>query len=146
MSFDDPAVIWGIAGLALLVLEMFTNTFFALFCGIACLLTAILTHFVFDNHPLYSWISFVVLSVILVAVLLKPLKKKFGNNAVKSSFEDHIGKKVKVIYPILENSQGKVYYKGTEWLARCEDPTDELKLGAVVEIVAVEGNNLIVRR
>lgn len=146
MDFAEHAIMWGLAGLVLLVLEMFTNTFFALFCGIACLITAALTHFFFDDlNVLYQWISFIVFSVLLVVAFMKPLKKKFGNASVKSNFEDHIGKRVKVINTIGSNTAGKVIYKGAEWMARSSG-SEEIEAGTEAEIVAVDGINLIVKK
>lgn len=144
MDFSNPAVVWGLAGIVLLMLEMFTNTFFALFCGIACLITALLTHFFMPDNAMYQWISFIVFSLILVLALMKPLKKKFGNDSVKSTFEDHIGKKVKVIATIPANSNGKVWYKGTEWNAKSVNQV-EIVIGTEVEIVEMDGINIIVK-
>lgn len=145
MNFENPAVLWGIAGLVLLVLEMFTGTFFALFCGVAALFASASAFTLFADDITGQWVIFIVLSILLPLVLLKPLKKKFGSTPDSSTFNDHLGKQVTITERIGEKTPGKAMYKGSTWIAKTLDDST-IEVGEIVTIVAVDGVNLVVKK
>lgn len=95
----------------------------------------------------------VVLQVILffaVALLLlfftRPIAVKYFNKErVKTNVESLVGRQAIVISEI-DNLQsiGQVTVNGQEWSARSFEPDKTLEVGAVVNIVAIDGVKLIV--
>ncbi len=89
---------------------------------------------------------FLLVSVVLM-VFTRPIAVKYFNkDRVRTNVESLIGRQAIVISEI-SNRQGigQVTVGGQEWTARTEDEEIDLPVGAVVEIIAVDGVKLIVR-
>ena len=117
-----------------------------LFFSIGCTITGLLvTVGMFSGWELE--VLFVGLFSILSALILwQPLKRFQGTQRVSDQSSDMIGQIVMVSNPV-SHTDGSIRYSGINWQARLErnSPPEALQDGSRVEIIAVEGNVMIVQ-
>ena len=104
---------------------------------------------IFAAFSLPLWLQIVVFLVVSIVLMVftRPIAVKYFNkDRVRTNVESMIGRQGIVISEI-DNLQGigQVTVGGQEWTARSEDDKKHLAVGAVVEVVAVNGVKLIVR-
>lgn len=137
----SPSLLWMIAGLALLILELFTTTFFLMWIAAAALLTALLSLLV----PLVwlQWIVFTAVSVLLL-IFTKPLARRLHTRATAPSNVDALlGQEAVVLETINEAANsGRVRVRSDEWRAR---GSGIIPQGETVIITGVAGATLLVR-
>ncbi|MDX2431334.1 MAG: NfeD family protein [Bacteroides sp.] len=120
---SDPAVIWFLIGLGLLLLELVLPGLVILFFGAGAWVTA-LACVIHDFSLNWQILIFLVASLLGLALLRKYLKRKFFDRKkgeVEDQLEEFIGKKAKAIEDF-QDGNGKIEFKGTRWSARCEEP------------------------
>ncbi len=79
-------------------------------------------------------------------IFTRPLAKKyFKTNIIHTNADRVIGQKAIVVEPITVTTRGSVKVDGKEWTAVTRDE-DTLQTGEVVEVLAIEGVKVIVRR
>jgi len=120
---SDPAVIWFLVGLGLLLLELVLPGLVILFFGTGAWVTALVCAFTNINLNLQILI-FLVASLLGLVLLRKYLKARFfnrSNKEIDDQLEEFIGHKAKVIDDF-KGGEGKVEFKGTRWSARSNDP------------------------
>ena len=124
--------IWGIAGIILLITEIFTPALFFLNLAFAAILVSVATYF--GLPAIWQIPAFAVLSVVLL-VFLRPLllkiKKTEDNTTVQATY---VGKAATVVEKITGNS-GRITIYGEQWNAISEDGS-EIEEGKLVVIVA----------
>ncbi|MDR1194986.1 MAG: NfeD family protein [Endomicrobium sp.] len=137
-------IIWIIAAVILVILEIVTTSLFffsclavgAVFAGIASAFGAGI------------WIQVAIFSVVSIVSVsfIRPLLKKYMKTAdsKKSNIDEIIGKEAVVTENISEKSQGFVKVMGEIWSAFSE--SGEIEKGSAVEVVSVQGTRLIVRK
>ncbi len=94
------------------------------------------------------WIELIVFFVISVAALLclRPLATKLlKRNLVNSNVDEMIHKKGKMIKACDELNHGEVKINGVIWTAISADEHREIKEGSLVEVLAIDGNKLVVK-
>ena len=119
---SDPAVIWFLVGLGLLLLELVLPGLVILFFGVGAWVTALVCAFTNINLNVQILI-FLVASLLGLVLLRKYLKKRFfnrSNKEIDDQLEEFIGHKAKVIDDF-KDGEGKVEFKGTRWSARSND-------------------------
>lgn len=139
---SDPAIIWFLIGLGLLLLELALPGLVVLFFGIGAWITS-LCHAIFDINLNLQILIFLVSSLILLVLLRRFLKKKFFDrkkDEMADQLEEFIGKKAKVISDF-KNGSGQVEFKGTRWTAECDA---DLKAGDSVTITKKDSLTLFV--
>lgn len=120
---SDPAVIWFLIGLGLLLLELVLPGLVILFFGAGAWVTA-LACVIHDFSLNWQILIFLIASLLGLALLRKYLKRKFFDRKkgeVEDQLEEFIGKKAKAIEDF-QDGNGKIEFKGTRWSARCEEP------------------------
>ena len=120
---SDPAVIWFLVGLGLLLLELILPGLVILFFGAGAWVTA-LACALFGINLNWQILIFLVASLLGLALLRKYLKKRFfgkKDDEAQDQLEEFIGRKAKAIEDFKDGS-GKVEFKGTRWSARSEEP------------------------
>lgn len=131
-------IMWMIFGLALLIIEILSTTFFLMWLGAAALLTALLSIWV---EPTWiQWTFFAVSSLVLL-VITRPMARRIHDKTVTPSNVDRlVGEKGIVLEAIdpLANT-GRVRVHSEEWRARSESRVVQ---GAQVTILRVEGTTL----
>lgn len=118
----DPAVIWFLVGLGLLLLELVLPGLVILFFGIGAWVTALVCT-ITDVNLNWQILIFLVASLLGLVLLRKYLKKRFFNRSDKEiddQLEEFIGRKAQAIDDF-KNGSGKVEFKGTQWTARSSE-------------------------
>ena len=94
------------------------------------------------------WIELIVFMVISVATLLclRPIATKLlKRNIVSSNVDEMIHKKGKMIKGCDELNHGEVKINGVIWTAYSADEKTPIPEDAMVEVLAIEGNKLVVK-
>lgn len=111
-----PEIMWGAAGALLIIADVVFGSFFMLFLGAGALITAALVWAGLLPDPAWQWIVFAAVSGAGVLAFRKKLLAWFGPDG-KSKYTEHAGNRVEVLVTIPAQGNGKVKYRGTEWLA-----------------------------
>ena len=122
----DPAVIWFLVGLGLLLLELVLPGLVILFFGVGAWVTALVCT-ITDLSLNWQILIFLVASLLGLVLLRKYLKKRFFNRSDKEiddQLEEFIGRKALAIDDF-KNGSGKVEFKGTQWTARSSEPVSK---------------------
>jgi membrane protein implicated in regulation of membrane protease activity len=120
---SDPAVIWFLVGLGLLLLELALPGLVILFFGAGAWVTAIVCA-ITDIGLNWQIFIFLVASLLGLVLLRKYLKKRFFGRTDKETedqLEEFIGKKA-IAIDDFKDGGGKVEFKGTRWSVRCDKP------------------------
>ncbi|WP_052180636.1 NfeD family protein [Alistipes sp. ZOR0009] len=144
MDVISHSQLWLIIGFLMLVIEMFSLSFFAFFLAMGALLTALLTFFGILPTITLQVVVFSVSSVAFLLLLRKFLKQKFSQAKDGVGYSEFSGEKVKVVREIPENGSGRVFYRGAEWEAVSHDGAS-IPLNATVTIVRMDGIVVIVK-
>ena len=88
----------------------------------------------------YQIVIFIILSIICI-LLIRPL----AANYLRGNIDRAIGEHVTLLKPISENAWGEVKVNGVLWHARSYD-NKPIEQGARVEVLAIEGAKLVVKR
>ena len=96
------------------------------------------------------WVSLIVFIVVSIAALLgtRPVLKKIMRSQVrKTNTDDFVGQRVQTIKDITRFSLGEVKINGIIYNAVLPEGDEEvIKKDDVVEIVALKGNKVVVRK
>ena len=136
-------IFWLVIVAVMLIIEIITMGLTTIWFSLGAAVAAIAAY---AGAPL--WLQIVLFSVVSVVVMLlvRPFAVKvMDRNRTKTNIDDMIGNTATVIEPI-DNTreQGKVRYRGVEWMARSVDEK-QIPEGKTVTIEAVSGVKLLVR-
>ena len=140
---SDPAVIWFLVGLGLLLLELVLPGLVILFFGAGAWITA-LTCALFDINLNWQIFIFLIASLLGLVLLRRYLKKRFfsrKDEEIEDQLEEFIGRNAKAL-DLFKDGAGKVEFKGTQWTARCDEPVSK---GDWVTIQSKESLTLYVK-
>lgn len=134
--------IWVIAGLALLILEMFTPLLFFLSLAFAALLTAALSLYVDSlNWQVGFFAVLSILSLFFIRPLLLKGRAANGQTGIEAKYVGNIAKSTQKI----NANEGRAAIYGEAWDARTLDGS-EIEENQSVEIVKVENLTLFVKK
>jgi len=139
----SPALIWAIAGVVLIVIELASFTFVLAFLGIGALVTALITWLGLTPDTNMQLAAFSISSIIMLLLFRKTARKMFAGHGFNMA--DDVGQRVKVIKEIPVDGEGDVLYRGSVWNA-VSDSNELIPEGATVEITAIDGIRLRVRK
>lgn len=120
---QDPAVIWFLVGLGLLLLELALPGLVILFFGAGAWVTALVCA-ITDLSLNWQIFIFLIASLLGLVLLRRYLKKRFFSKTdkeIEDQLEEFIGKKARALDDFKDGG-GKVEFKGTHWSARCNSP------------------------
>ena len=123
---SDPAVIWFLIGLGLLLLELVLPGLVILFFGVGAWVTALVCA-ITDINLNWQIFIFLVASLLGLVLLRRYLKKRFFGRTDKETqdqLEEFIGRKARAVDEFKDGA-GKVEFKGTRWSARSEEPVSK---------------------
>lgn len=137
----SPAVAWMIAGIVLLIAEMFHGGLFLMWIGAGALITALCSLVVGAEWA--QWTIFAVSSVILLLASRKLARSIHGRVTVPSNVDSLIGLQAIVLETIdpVANT-GRIRIRSEEWRARSPVTIEQ---GAHVVVEKVEGATMLVR-
>lgn len=132
--------IWAIVGIVLIVIEIFTSTFFLLFFGIAALIVAVLRIFGM-SHLATEIIVFALVGTAGTLIFRKKIRASFRSTSPVRQDKDT---KIILDADMLAGGMASITYQGSTWTA-VNESTRDLKKGDTVLIDRVEGVKLIIR-
>ncbi|MCD6350904.1 MAG: NfeD family protein [Armatimonadetes bacterium] len=136
----SPGIVWLIVAILLLIVEVFTGTFFILWVAIAALIAGL---FAFWTAQWLAWLIFVISSAVLL-VITRPLAHKLHHHLpARTNVDALIGQTAFVIETVdpLANT-GRVRVGSDEWRARCDRVVEA---GSQVIVLGVTGATLVVK-
>ena len=136
----DPALLWAIAGLGLVIVELLTGTFYLLMLGVAAFGAAGTAWLGYD-FAVQVIVAAVVAGVGCYAVHLYRAKNKAEQMApidagMPASFESWIDSGARL---------ARVRYRGASWEAQVQGG-DGVQPGATVYVLGIDGNTLKVAK
>ncbi|MDQ8186375.1 NfeD family protein [Pelagicoccus sp. SDUM812002] len=137
----DPAVIWLIAGVVLIVAEFIVPGLVIIFFGLGALIVSLLAYLGWVTELSSQLLIFSALSIVLLFGLRWQFKGWFVGQSAETGGSDElsdlIGKEVTCLTGFSpDRPYGKVEFKGANWKGRCEQ---ELKVGSVAIIESIDG-------
>ena len=134
--------IWVTGAVILFVFEMLTPGGFFFAClGIGALLTAVCAILV--QKEWIQWVVFAALSLVSIYTIRPFARKYFLKDETKSNVDALIGQKAVVTGTIEPPALGMLKIEGETWRA---EASEKIEKGGMVEITAVEGTRLKVRK
>jgi membrane protein implicated in regulation of membrane protease activity len=136
----DPALLWAITGLALVIVELLTGTFYLVMLGVAAFGAAGTAWLGYD-FPAQVIVAAVIAAAGCYAVHLYRQKNRSRQMApidagMPASFESWIDHRARL---------ARVRYRGASWDARIEGTeagAEALQPGATLYVLAADGNTL----
>lgn len=133
---------WVLLGIALLALEIATpGGLFALFFGVGALAVAPLAAAGVD--PVWQWLAFSAVSVILLALLRRWLLERIATKP-GPPVDELVGQEVVLLQDIPAGGEGKAELRGTPWSARVASGIP-LRAGQRCRVERIDGLVLWVR-
>lgn len=148
MNALDPALLWFIAGLVLVLAEFALPGVILVFIGLGAWVAS-LTAWLGLTQTMGSQVTvFSIASLVLLVGLRRFFKNWFmgfsaSNPDAQRNLDEFTGKPVRVVERISAGVTGKVEFKGANWSA---ESSDDLAVGDTAEILSVDGLVLRVRR
>ena len=133
--------IWAIAGIILLIVEILAISFFFMFFGLGALATALLSYLDVTPDLTSQVISFLVVSLGSMLLFRKQLRELFNRKG--GEYKEMVDERAKVSVTIPAKGEGKVFYRGADWIAENLKP-EAIEAGAQVIIKKVDGIKLLV--
>ena len=132
----DPAIAWAVAGLALVISELLTGTFYLLMLAVAAFGSAAAAYFG-QSFPVQCIVAAVVAAAGCYGVHVYRAKQSTQRMApidagMPATFENWIDNGARL---------ARVRYRGASWDARVEG-AEALEPGATLYVVSADGNTL----
>ena len=140
------AIYWLILIIVLIVLEIITLGLTTIWFAGGALAGFILS--MLNVSPVLQWAAFCAVSLILLFCTRPWALRYFNSQKKEKTNVDSLIGKTAVVTSAISNleAQGEAVVNGAAWTARSEEDSVEIPEGTHVEIVAVQGVKLIVKR
>ncbi|HEX4985970.1 MAG TPA: NfeD family protein [Burkholderiales bacterium] len=134
----QPALIWLLAGLLLVVVELVTGTFYLLILGIAA---GVGSAIAYVEQPFWVQAFIAAVAAIVGGVLVKRYHSRVNAASPKAGADD-VGQTVSIDSWISEAQRlARVRYRGTTWDAEVLG-TEPVAPGTLLYVVATDGSRL----
>jgi membrane protein implicated in regulation of membrane protease activity len=137
------AQIWLIVGLLMLLAELVSVVLVFAFFAIGAFLTALLAYLGVLPDIDLQILAFSVISVLSILLLRKHARKLLDNRRQSQEFDEFNGETAMVVKDIPQSGEGKIFYRGTEWIA-LSFTQRAIEAGSKVVIRKADGIKLIV--
>ena len=137
-------IFWLILVAVMLVVEIFTMGLTTIWFSLGAVAAAIAAGL---GAPLWVQILLFTVVSVVIMILVRPFSLKvMDRNRTKTNIDEVIGQQAEVIEPIdNQKEQGKVRFRGVEWMARSVDGST-VAAGDVVTVEEVSGVKLLVKK
>jgi inner membrane protein len=146
----DPATIWFLAGLALVLLEFAAPGVVLVFIGMGAWVAAAAVKLGLAESLGAQMAWFWASSVVLLAGLRRVFKSWFAGFATKrdtkSNLDEFTGQEVVVIQAVRGQGRGLVEFKGANWSARRAGGAAEFEAGERARVAGVDGLCLVIEK
>jgi inner membrane protein len=136
--------IWVLIGFLLLALELVTPSLHIGFFGIGAIVVGLLVGLGLDIPLWLQLLLFVALSLLLLFILRKPLRKRFDSSTGKPEVDSIRHEAAVTLERIAVNAIGKAELRGAPWSARNIDQRD-LEAGERCRVQQMDGLTLLIR-
>jgi membrane protein implicated in regulation of membrane protease activity len=133
--------IWAIAGIILLIVEILAISFFFMFFGLGALATALLSFLEVTSDLTSQVIAFLVVSLGSMMLFRKQIKELFNRRG--GEYSEIINERAKVSVAIPAKGEGKVFFRGADWIAE-NLKRESIEAGEQVVIRKIDGIKLLV--
>ena len=134
-------VLWMIVIVVFLLIEAETVNLITIWFAIGSFVALILS--LLKVTVLMQFFVFTVVSLLCIALFLKPLKKRFNKKFTPTNSETNIGKTAIVISKTELGKLARVKLDGVDWSARCDEV---LEVNDKCEVLAISGATLQVKK
>ena len=136
--------LWALIFLGALIVELATATsLVSIWFCVGSLFAMLAAYFNLDF--IWQVIVFFVTSLLFLAVIRPMATEYLRGNTVATNADRVIGKQLSLQKGITPESWGELKYNGVIWNAASIN-NDSIAEGSLVEVVAIEGSKLLVRR
>lgn len=136
--------VWLAVFVLAIIIEACTQEFVSIWFAVGSLVSLIINTLVpiWAEVIIFATVSFVAL------ILTRPLVKKMTERSARyTNVDEFVGKRVKVNKAISKFIAGEVKINGIEYTAiLMENSDEEIKEESIVEIVALKGNKVVVKK
>jgi membrane protein implicated in regulation of membrane protease activity len=143
MEFSGSAQMWVIIAAVALIAELFTVSFFFVFLAAGAAITAVLTWLGITPNTVSQLVCFTLVSLASLALFRRYALSLFGKNEKVDKYQDFVGHRATVSVAIPANGEGKIHYRGTEWIGLSHNG-QPLPEGTVVVVKRMDGIRVVV--
>ncbi|GAA4462719.1 hypothetical protein GCM10023189_39760 [Nibrella saemangeumensis] len=143
MDFLTLPEFWAVMGLVFLIIELLTVSFFFAFLGTAALITALASWMGLTPELNSQLLCFSIISIVTLVAFRQSARRWFDGRKRSTDYVEYIGDRAKVTLTIPANGEGRIFYRGAEWIARSRTG-QTIAEGASVIIRQLDGIRLIV--
>lgn len=134
---------WLVVGVLLLIIELATSGFFFIFLGVGGLITAAAAWAGLVPTPNGQMLCFGLTSFGSMLAFRSNVKKMFAPKTGQPTFSEFAGDQATVVVDISDKSEGRVLYRGSEWIATTTSK-NPIYSGYKVIIKKTDGIKLVV--
>jgi membrane protein implicated in regulation of membrane protease activity len=133
---------WLFIFIIFIIVEILTSNFITIWFGLGAIGAFISTYFTTD--VMLQFLVFTLITIISL-ILTRPFVRKItkGRDHVKTNLDSVVGRTGIVDTKITSHSLGRVTVLGKDWSAKSDETIEP---GSEVEILAIEGVKLIVKK
>lgn len=135
--------IWLIVGLLMLLAELVSVALVFIFFSVGALLTALLAWIGVIPSLEMQLLAFSVISVLALILTRKQAKSLLKRRGKHTEYNEYAGETAMVIKDIPATGEGKIYYRGAEWIA-LSIKNIPIEAGSKVVIRKTDGIKLLV--
>ncbi|WP_128548423.1 NfeD family protein [Larkinella soli] len=135
--------LWAILGILFLIAELVSVSFVFAFLGVGALVTALFSWVGLTEGVAGQLLTFSVVTVATLAFGRKPLKSWFRNRGRGRDYVEYVGDRATVTKTIPAQGEGRIAYRGTEWIAVSENQVS-IGAGQMVVIRQMDGIRAVV--
>jgi membrane protein implicated in regulation of membrane protease activity len=135
------AVVWLVAGFALIVAEVLTGGFVLIMLGVGALATAGVA--ALDESIWLEVAVFAGISVALTTLARPVLKRRLHTTHVLTNVDALLGDRA-IVVSTVDAHGGKIKLRGELWSARAYDETEVLEPGQRVTVMTISGATAVV--
>lgn len=143
MNFLTLPEFWAVAGLVFFIIELLTVSFVFAFLGVGAIVTALTAWIGITPGINSQLLCFAVISIISMVAFRRSARQWFNGRKKDTDYVEYIGDRAKVTLTIPANGEGRIFYRGSEWIAR-SGTGQTIGEGASVIIRQLDGIRLIV--
>ena len=137
-------ILWTALLVIAIVAEAITIDLVSIWFGVGALIA--LASLVFFDASLKVQIALFIIVSLACIIFTRPLAKKYlRGNTIKTNYDRIIGKHATVTKTITADYKGEVKVMGNYWSASSLN-NENIEEGQHVEILAIEGNHVVVRQ
>ena len=143
MDFLTSPQLWLALAFLFLIAELIHISFVFVFLGLGALATALLAWLGLTPHINSQLLSFAIITVATLIIGRRPLRHWFDAKTKKQEYVEYVGDQATVTQTIPAIGEGRIAYRGTEWIA-VSDRQEAILVGQHVVIRRMDGIRAIV--